>query len=132
MSVGSFSGTSGALFTTSCPFARKKSRKVERTTDADLLMTRRKRLAYLRDADDLLAARRARVGARVLAGEDVLELHHPGVREHERRIVLGDERRALHHLVPLRAEEVEEGRAYDGCRLAHDETETFSISSRCG
>src|SRR5690606_1258767 len=64
-----------------------------------------------RDADALLARRRAGVAAAILAGEDVLERGHPGVREHERRIVLRDERRRGDDLVPLLLEERQERRA---------------------
>jgi len=52
------------------------------------------------DAQALLSRHRAPVRADLLASKDVLELHHAGVREEERRIVAGDERTALDHGVP--------------------------------
>src|SRR5262249_50192460 len=84
--------------------------------DADVLEV----VVLAGDADALLARRRARVRALVLAGEDILELDHHRVREHERRIVLGNERRRRADLVALALEEVEERRAYVRCRAAHD------------
>jgi hypothetical protein len=42
------------------------------------------------------------------AGEDVLELHHPGVGEQEGGVVLGHQRRGADALVPSLGEEVEE------------------------
>ncbi len=71
------------------------------------------------DADDLLARGRARVRARLFPDEDVLELHHPGVDEHQRRIVLRDERRALNELVLAALEELEERAADLGGRTGH-------------
>jgi hypothetical protein len=62
-------------------------------------------------ADAFLRRRGALVGAAFLPGEDILELHHARVGEHQRRVVAGHQRRALHHLVPVAAEVVEEGRA---------------------
>ena len=44
------------------------------------------------DAHALLRRRRARVGALLLAEEDVLELVHPGVGEEQRRIVARHQR----------------------------------------
>jgi len=41
------------------------------------------------------------VGPRLQPREDVLELHHAGVREHQRRVVARHERARRHHLVPL-------------------------------
>jgi hypothetical protein len=37
------------------------------------------------------------------AGEDVLELHHAGIGEHQRRVVARHERRRRHDLVAVRA-----------------------------
>ena len=53
----------------------------------------------------------ARIGALFEAGEDVLELHHPGIGEHQGRIVARHERRGRHDLVPVRREIVEKGRS---------------------
>jgi hypothetical protein len=61
-----------------------------------------------RDADALLRVDRALVVARAGAQEHVLELVHPGVREEQRRVVLGEHRRRGHDAVPARSEEVEE------------------------
>ena len=44
---------------------------------------------------------RPRVGALLQAGEEVLELHHAGIGEHQRRIVARHERRRGHDFVPL-------------------------------
>ena len=41
------------------------------------------------------------------AGEDVLELHHAGVGEHQRRIVARHQRRRRHDLVIVAGEEIE-------------------------
>jgi hypothetical protein len=51
------------------------------------------------------------VGARLGAGEHVLELHHAGVGEQQRRVVAGYQRARRHDLVAVLAEELEEGRA---------------------
>ncbi len=56
----------------------------------------------------LLGAHRPRVVALFLSQEDPLELDHAGVDEQQRRVVLGDERGAAHHLVAALAEVVEE------------------------
>ncbi len=58
-------------------------------------------------AHALLRDCRAHVGARLLAGEHVLELHHAGVGEHQRRVVARHERGRRHHLVAVLLEEVE-------------------------
>ena len=57
-----------------------------------------------------LAADRALVAALVLAEEDVLELDHAGIREQERRVVAGHQRRGRHDRVAARAEELQERR----------------------
>src|SRR6185436_13706450 len=67
----------------------------------------------------LLRGGGARVGPRLLPGEDVLELHHPGTGEHQGGIVARDQRRGRHNLVAVLAEEVEEGRA-DLIDAGHD------------
>ena len=51
----------------------------------------------------------ARVGPLLDAGEDVLELHHAGIGEHQGRVVARHQRRGGHDLVALTLEEVEEG-----------------------
>ena len=51
------------------------------------------------------------VGPPLLPGEDVLELHHAAVGEHQGRIVARHQRRAFHHRVPVAREVVEEGGA---------------------
>ncbi len=63
----------------------------------------------------------ARVVAALGAGEDVLELHHPGVGEHQRRIVARDQRRGLHDGVVAGREVVQE-RASDVVRRRHGES----------
>ena len=50
------------------------------------------------------------IGALFHAGEDVLELHHAGIGEHQRRIVTRNERRGRHELMPIGREIVEKCR----------------------
>ena len=52
----------------------------------------------------------ARVGALLEAGEDVLELHHAGIGEHQRRVVARHQRRGRHDRVAVLLEKVEERR----------------------
>ncbi len=52
-----------------------------------------------------------RIGPLLDAGEDVLELHHAGIGEHQRRVVARHERRGLDDGVAVPGEEVEEGLA---------------------
>ena len=61
-----------------------------------------------------LAGSRAQVIALLLAEEHVLELHHAGVGEQQRRIVGRNERARGHDHVTLRAEELQEGAAHIG------------------
>ena len=61
-------------------------------------------------ADAFLRRYGAGVGPLLDAGEDVLELHHAGIGEHQRRIVARHERARGHDLVPMLAEVVEKGR----------------------
>ncbi len=61
-------------------------------------------------AHAFLRGDRAHVGPLLDAGEDVLELHHAGIGEHQRRVVARHERRRRHHRVPVLGEIVEEGR----------------------
>ena len=65
-----------------------------------------------------LRAGRAVVAALVLAQEHVLELHHAGVREQQRRIVAGHERAGGHDLVAVLAEKLQKQRAQRGARQA--------------
>ena len=65
-------------------------------------------------AHALLRRRGARVGALLQAGEDVLELHHAGVGEHQRRVVARHERARRHDLVAVLARSIR-GRC-GGCR----------------
>ncbi len=58
-------------------------------------------------ADALLRGGRRRIGPGFESGEDVLERHHPGVDEHQGRIVMRHERRRGYDLVPIRPEIVE-------------------------
>jgi hypothetical protein len=62
----------------------------------------------------LLTRRRAAIRPLFLAREDVFELHHARVHEHERRVVGGNERRACDDLVRFSGEKIEEGAAYLG------------------
>ncbi len=56
--------------------------------------------------------RRHAQGFRLLgAGQHVLERHHAGIGEHQRRIVARHERGGRHHLVRVLGEEIEKGRA---------------------
>src|SRR5262249_45653810 len=50
------------------------------------------------------------IRALLQAGEDVLELHHAGIGEHQRRVVDRHERRRRHDRVIVAGEEVEESR----------------------
>ena len=59
----------------------------------------------------LLRRRGARVVALLAAEKQVLELVHPGVREQQRRVVAGHERRARHDAVAVLLEVLQEGRA---------------------
>ena len=52
----------------------------------------------------------ARIGPLFDAGEDVLELHHAGIGEHQGRVVARHERRRRHDFVPVAREKAEEGR----------------------
>ncbi len=59
-------------------------------------------------ADAFLRGGRAGDGALLLAGEDVLELDHARVGEHQRGVVPGNERARGHDLVVVTAEKLEE------------------------
>ena len=69
-------------------------------------------------AHALLARGGAVVVARFGAGEDVLELHHARVDEHQGRVVVGDERARGHHLMSVGGEVIEKGLA-DIARAFH-------------
>jgi hypothetical protein len=62
-------------------------------------------------ADAFLRRGGADVGTPLLPGEDVLELHHAGVGEHQGRVIARHQRRAFDHLVPVAGKVVEEGGA---------------------
>ena len=59
----------------------------------------------------LLRGGGAAVGPGLGAGEDVLELHHAGIGEHQRRVVARHERARVHDLVLVRGEIVQKLRA---------------------
>jgi hypothetical protein len=59
-------------------------------------------------ADAFLRRDGGRIGPGLEAGEDVLERNHAGIDEHQGRVVLGDEGRRRHGLVPVTGEIVEE------------------------
>ncbi len=71
------------------------------------------------DADALLTRGGARVRPLLLAREDVLELHHAGVVEHQRRIVRRNQRGTRHHGVPVPAEVLQKSATDLARRLAH-------------
>ena len=48
-----------------------------------------------------LAGRGGRISACLCAGEDILERDHPGIDEHQCRIIVGNERRGRHDLVTM-------------------------------
>jgi hypothetical protein len=61
-------------------------------------------------ADAFLRGGGALVGTLLDAGEDVLELHHAGIGEHQRRVVARHQRRRRHDLVAFRREVIQKGR----------------------
>ena len=69
-------------------------------------------------AHAFLRRRRTHIGALFQAGEDVLELHHAGIGEHQGRVVARHERRGRHHFVPLAGKKVEKARP-DFVKAAH-------------
>ena len=58
-------------------------------------------------AHAFLRGRRAAIGPLFQAGEDVLELHHAGIGEHQRRVVARHQRRGRHDRVAVAHEEIE-------------------------
>ena len=69
-------------------------------------------------ADAFLRSRGRRVWTAFQAGEDVLELHHAGIGEHQRRVIARHQRAGRHDLVAVLLEIVEEGRP-DVIHAAH-------------
>ena len=63
-------------------------------------------------ADAFLARRRRGIAALLDPGEDILERHHPGIDEHQRRVIIGNERRRRHDLVTVAGEIVEKRPSY--------------------
>ena len=61
----------------------------------------------------------ARIGPLLEAGEDVLELHHAGIGEHQGRVVARHQRRGRHDLVAVGLEVVQKGRP-DVVDAAHE------------
>jgi hypothetical protein len=61
-------------------------------------------------ADAFLRRGRPHIGTLLQAGEEVLELHHAGIGEHQRRVVARHQRGTGHDLVPLAREVAEEVR----------------------
>ncbi len=59
-------------------------------------------------ANAFLRGRGAIIGAMFKTGEDILELHHARIGEHERRIVTRNERARWNDLMPVLAEIIEE------------------------
>ncbi len=82
-------------------------------------------------ANAFLAAHRGRVGPRFKAGEDILERHHARVDEHQRRIVVGHQRRARHPRVSVLLEIVEETAA-DVVHRCHTAADTVLAATRQG
>ena len=85
-------------------------------------------------AHALLRRRRPAVGPRLLAGEDVLELHHAGIGEHQGRVVARYQRRRGHRLMAVARKVIEKGLAdivgaghgiYLGSRDLPDKLEAF-------
>ena len=80
-------------------------------------------VVFAAGAHAFLRRRRARIRALFDAGEDVLELHHAGIGEHQRRVVARHERGRRHDLVVVAGEEIEETFA-DVVDAAHSDTLT--------
>jgi hypothetical protein len=62
-------------------------------------------------AHAFLRGRGAGIGALLLAGEHVLELHHAGIGEHQGRVIARHQRRGFHHRMAVLAEIIQEGLA---------------------
>ncbi len=77
-------------------------------------------------AHALLRGHRACIGPLLEAGKDVLELHHAGIGEHQRRVVARHERRRRHDGMAVLREIVEKARP-DLVDAAHFQT-TFDLS----
>src|SRR5208337_5385503 len=64
-----------------------------------------------RDTQTFLTIHDAQVLRRAHAEEIILERHHPGVGEEQRRVALGNQRRRRHDRMTVRGEEIEKGLA---------------------
>ena len=71
--------------------------------------------------DALLRGRRARKGRRLDTGEQVLELNHPGIGEHQGRIIARHKRRRRHDRVAVLREKIQK-RGPDLINAAHVKT----------
>ncbi len=80
-------------------------------------------------ADAFLRRGGADIVALLGAGEDVLERHHPGVGEHERRVVARHQRRGLDKRVAVPGEKIEES-GPDFVDAAHGMLSTFRLATR--
>ena len=78
-------------------------------------------------AHAFLGGRGARIGALFHAGKDILELHHSGIGEHERRVIVRHEGGGSHDLVSILLEEIEKGRP----DLTHTVHFVISLASVC-
>ena len=81
-------------------------------------------------ADTFLRAGRARRRWCFKAGKDILERHHPGIDEHQCRVVIGHQRRALHGCVVCAREIIEEGAANIVGRLHAAQLSTVRASDK--
>jgi hypothetical protein len=77
----------------------------------------------------LLRRCRRRVGPRLLPRENILELHHAGVGEHQRRIVARHERRGCHDLMTVALEVIEKRRSDLVDAAAAHRSQTFRMFS---
>ncbi len=83
-------------------------------------------------AHAFLRRRRAQEGGLLLAGEHVLERHHAGIGEHQRRIVARHQRARGHHLVIVLGKEVEESRTdIVGAGVAHAGVAHTCVANTC-
>ena len=73
----------------------------------------------------------AHIGALFQPGEDVLELHHAGIGEHQGGVVARHQRRGRHDVVTVRREIVEEGRS-DFVDAAHVDPLFIRFAPICG
>ena len=82
-------------------------------------------------AHAFLRRHRPHIGAFLDAGEDVLELHHPGVGEHQGRIVARHKRARGDDFVPVPGEELQEVRP-NLVDAAHEQKSLEPDAARCG